>query len=144
MANPYLGVDVQLDADMSWTGTSTNCDVNIDSRGDLTLTDDIANVRQSLLFRLNTKFGDLWAHPDYGCGVWDLLSSPLSSTNLSIAVAAIKDCVNYDPRTTAINVSYAVDYVARFVSFAIVYNILDECSDSLALDINWEGAAQSV
>ncbi len=141
MANLTLGIDIALTgtADML-TGTSDICTAG----NDLASVEDVDVVRQALILRLNTPKGDLWAHPDYGCDIWDLISEPLSDDWVKQAVNAITECINADARTQAVSVTYDIAYVERTATFKIVYQIVDGRQDNLVWGYATEAVTNSV
>jgi phage baseplate assembly protein W len=144
MANQALGIDIALSGILQWTDAATG-DLQTTSGADLTTVDDITVVKQALVKRLNTRKGDLWAHPEYGCDIWDILSEPMSDTWYLEAVATIKECINDEPRARVISVSYTSIPQDRQVTFTISYQIVDDGrQDNLIWDYASEAVTDSV
>ncbi len=110
MTNPKLGVDL---------GTGAT------PQGDIGLIADLGNVRSALFCRLCTPLGSLFAHPDYGNPMHDILSEPMDDTWKGQAISAIQQCLDQEPRITAENIGVEFDPEARKVLFSISYRVLD-------------------
>lgn len=144
LANKALGIDIALSGVLQWTDAATG-DIQTTQSNDLSTVDDLAVVKQALIKRLNTRKGDLWAHPEYGCAIWDILSEPMSDTWYAEAVATIKECINDDPRAKVINVSYDSSPQDRQVTFTVSYQIVDDGrQDNLVWDYDSEAVTNSV
>lgn len=144
MANKALGIDITLSGSLHWTDAATG-DIQTTQSNDLSIIDDLMVVKQALLKRLSTRKGELWAHPDYGCGIWDILSELMSDTWYAEAVATIKECINDEPRAKVISVSYSSTPQDRQVIFTISYQIVDDGrQDNLVWDYAPEAVTDSV
>lgn len=128
-ANLDLGIDILLTGNANLSATSG--DLSTTSTNDIAVVDDVENVRQALIKRLNTRKGDLWAHPDYGCDIWDILSDPMTDAWLKSAVQTIADAINDDPRSQVVKVTYESVQQERYVIFTIIYEIIDGRQDNL-------------
>jgi len=125
VANEKLGVDLAFDLD----------DLLLTPTGDLALTEDTANVRAAVLRLLNTRPGELLAHPDIGNPVWDMLSDPITDGWLDLAKAAILTCLETEPRITVQDISAESLPEQRAVRFTITYLVLDEPGEE---NLVWE------
>lgn len=137
--NQALGVDIALSGTSQWTDSSG--DISVSTTNDLQTVDDITVVRQALIKRLNTRRGVLWAHPKYGCEIWDILSELMSDTWYRQAVATVTECINDDPRTQVVSVVYEGVPQERRVTFTITYQIL---SDGRQDNLVWTYAPEAV
>jgi phage baseplate assembly protein W len=144
LKNPQLGTDLALINAGNWLeGAET--DLAITSRGDTATIDDIENVRQAIFLRLNTRKGDLWAHPSYGCGIWDILSEPMSDNFIAEALATIKAALAAEPRVRLIDITPEPLPEQRIIIFNIRYHILgDTRTDNLVWSIDVERVRASV
>ena len=84
------------------------------------------NVRQALLIRLNCRKGDLWAHPNFGNPVWDMLSRPMDENFIGDATRGIKECLSAEPRAELIRIEAQPDYLSRQIDFTIRYRVLGD------------------
>lgn len=144
MKNPNLGIDIALDGNLGLLGATDSTDIKISQTNDIALIDDITGVRQALFKRLNTRKGELWAHPEYGCGIWDILSEPMTDTWFMEATATIRECINDDPRSSVVSVNYSAVPEERYVVFAIVYQVEDGRQDNLVWNYAPEAVTESV
>jgi phage baseplate assembly protein W len=144
MANSKLGVDIALDGGLSLLFASGSNDLKLSQTGDVSRIDDLSNVRQALIKRLNTRKGELWAHPEYGCGIWDILSEPMTDTWFLEALATIREAINDDPRSSVLGVTYEAVPQERYVIFTITYQVLDGRQDNLTWDYAPEEVTDSV
>ena len=136
MKNEQLGVDIRLGADDEFVVSDT---------GDLAGVDDIENVRQALILRLNTPQGDLWAHPEYGNGAYDILSESMSDDFLARALDAIRECVNQEPRVRLIDITQEVYHEDRMIIYTLQYEILNDTrTDNLVFTIDVKRVMESV
>ncbi|MDF2568615.1 MAG: hypothetical protein K0R55_219 [Sporomusa sp.] len=144
MANQALGIDIALSGALHWSAEATG-DIQTTLSSDFSKVDDLTVVKQALVKRLSTRKGDLWAHPDYGSDIWDILSDPMSDTWYLEAVATIKECINDEPRAAVISVSYNSTPQDRQVTFTISYQIVDDGrQDNLIWDYASEAVTDSV
>ncbi|WP_285718844.1 GPW/gp25 family protein [Pelosinus sp. IPA-1] len=140
--NKALGIDIALESNsnlLAATGDIRTTDTN-----DLAVIDDLEVVRQALVKRLNTRKGELWAHPEYGCDIWDILSELMTDTWYKQAVSTIRDCINDDPRSQVISVTYDSVPQDRQVTFTILYSVIDGRKDNLVWDYAPEAVTDSV
>ncbi|TWH45888.1 GPW/gp25 family protein [Sporomusa sp. KB1] len=144
MANSKLGVDIALDGSLSLLTSTGSSDLKQSQTGDVARIDDVSTVRQALTKRLNTRKGELWAHPKYGCGIWDILSDLMTDTWYLEAVATIREAINDDPRSSVVSVTYEAVQQERYVIFTIVYQVIDGRQDNLIWDYAPEEVTGSV
>lgn len=84
------------------------------------------NVRQALLIRLNCRKGDLWAHPEFGNPIWDMLSRPMDENFEEDATQAIRECLSAEPRAEEIRIDSELNYLYRQAAFSIWYRVLKD------------------
>lgn len=113
MANQKLGVDL------------AGPDLVPTYQGDAALVDDRANVRGAIMRRLNTPLGGLFAHPEYGNPVHDLLSEPMDEAWSGKAVAGIRQCLNQEPRIKVESMWVGMLPELRLAVFTIEYSVID-------------------
>lgn len=90
-------------------------------KGDYELTDGLDNLKAAILRRLETPKGALFAHPDYGNPAWDLLSEEMDEDWAVRVVAAIKECLEQEPRVQRVDVSYELFPETRTARFYIYF-----------------------
>lgn len=140
MINRRLGIDIKISGTDGWTDTAEG-DLTVSAFDDIAMVNDIAVVDQALKKRLNTRKGELWAHPDYGNPVFDILSELMSAEWYVEAVACLVECINEEPRAECVNVTYSSTPEERRVEFTIKYRIL---SDNRTANLNWEYNPEAV
>lgn len=125
MINERLGRDLKISGTAGWLSTAQG-DLAINDFADISTVNDIAVVDQALKQRLNTRKGELWAHPGYGNPVFDILSELMSQDWYMQAVAALKKCINDEPRAECVDVSYTSVPQERRVEFTLQYRIVGD------------------
>lgn len=138
MVNERLGRDLKITGTAGWFAT-TQGDLALNDFEDIGTVDDVAVVDQALKQRLNTRKGDLWAHPEYGNPIFDILSELMSDDWYMQAVAVLKDCINDEPRADCINVSYSSTPEKRSVEFTIQYRVV---ADGRTSNLTWDYAPE--
>jgi len=89
MNSEYLGTDILFDAEG---------DLTVSPTGDLTMVGGADCLLQDLRNRIETVPGDLYAHPDWGCRIKELLGAPDTPLNRALAVRYLKLSILNDPR----------------------------------------------
>lgn len=140
MINKRLGIDLKITGNAGWFST-TQGDLTVNDFEDISIVDDVAVVDQALKQRLNTRKGELWAHPEYGNPVFDILSELMSNDWYMQAVAGLKECINDEPRAECVNISYDSTPQDRRVEFTIRYKIV---GDGRQGNLIWEYASEGV
>lgn len=139
MVNEKLGVDLKITDTDNWLSPESGGLV-VTASGDAATIDDAALVDQALRVRLNTRKGELWAHPEYGNPVYDILSELMTPDWFARAVAGLTDCINDESRANCVGVTYSAVPQERRVEFAIRYRIVDGRQNNLI----WNYATEEV
>jgi uncharacterized protein len=94
------------------------------------------DIREAILIILNTAKGERIMHPDFGCGIHDMVFQTLGMSNLSLIELAIREALTkYEPRIELTKVSIdteearngklliGIDYTVRSTNnrFNLVY-----------------------
>lgn len=140
MINKKLGTDLKITGTAGWF-TTTHGDLAVNDFSDIGTVYDLAVVDQALKQRLNTRKGDLWAHPEYGNPVFDILSDLMTQEWYMQAVALLKECIDDEPRAECVNISYTSTPQERSVVFTIQYKIVGDGRQS---NLNWAYAPEAV
>ncbi len=85
----HLGTDILFDEEG---------DLAVSRTGDLVLAVGRDCLLQDIRDRLGTLPGDLYAHPDWGCGIGRLLGAPDTPLNRALAVRYIRHALESEPR----------------------------------------------
>lgn len=70
--------------------------------GDFALQSGVGNLSQALRHRIETDLGELLYHPDYGCGVRELIGAGAGPQRMLVGVAFVKRALLSDPRVSAV------------------------------------------
>ena len=89
MRDDYLGMDVLFDGDG---------DLVVSPTGDLASAHGRGCLLQDIRDRLGTIPGDLFGHPDWGCGIGRLLGALDTPLNRVLAIRYIRHALESDPR----------------------------------------------
>ena len=89
MREDYLGTDVLFDEENDLAVSPTGDHVTISGRDCL-----LQDIRD----RLGTLPGDLFSHPDWGCGIGRLLGAMDTPLNRALAIRYIRHALEADPR----------------------------------------------
>lgn len=116
--NASLGVDIAITASYEEGAGEV-----LVQNGDMQTINDKENVRQALIMRLYCPKGTLIRHPEYGNGIYDKLSEPMSDEFLALATADIQECISQEPRTELVSVTPLSMPRERIVQFVIKYRI---------------------
>ena len=96
MSEAYLGVDVRFDEEG---------DLAVGRTGDLELAVGRDCLLQDIRDRLGSLPGDLYSHPDWGCGIGRLLGAPDTPLNRALAVRHLRITLEDEPRIESESVS---------------------------------------
>jgi len=92
MSKPFLGVGIGFP-------------LSLDAGGDFQLAAYEESVRQSILIILGTAKGERVMRPDFGCGIYDLVFEPNSSTTAGKVSQAIQEALLFfEPRIDVLDV----------------------------------------
>ncbi len=116
--NTKLGVDIAVT-----TLNAGGAGVLSVSGGDMQAINDAENVRQALIMRLYCPKGTLIRHPEYGNGIYERLSEPMSDEFIALALADIAECFNQEPRTDLVEITPLAMAAERIIQFTIKYRI---------------------
>lgn len=88
--------------------------------------DGADNVQGAVLRRLDTPFGDLPAHPDYGCAVWDMLGDALVQGWPDRVLAAVRLCLAQEPRIAVTGLRIGIVAELGRVDVGVSYMLLGQ------------------
>ncbi len=88
--------------------------VSLNSQGKLQVAEYEESVRQSILIILGTAKGERVMHPDFGCGIYDLVFEVNTPSTAGRVSQSVQDALLvFEPRIDVINVSVNSGIVAR-------------------------------
>jgi|GEM_PF-1576805 Gene 25-like lysozyme. len=118
-----LGKDLKLEKPTYMEGLSG---LEINTSKDMGLIHSADNVRQAILMRLNCQKGNLWAHPEYGNPLLDMLSLPMTEDFVHEATRAIKECLLAESRAELVEIVPEIEAIHRRIAFTIYYRVLND------------------
>lgn len=102
------------------------------------------NVQGAVLRRLDTPLGDLPAHPDYGCRIWDLLGEPMVQGWADEFLAAVREALAQEPRINVTGLRIAIQAELARVDVGISYQLLGQPGTrNLVWSVNLEAVRAS-
>ena len=119
-------------------GTDLNCNWEFKD-GDLQLVDNRANIKQSILNRLNCDYDSLdLFYYEYGSVLSNFLGWKHDDETLEFIRLEIEDTLNQEPRLTDFDVEVSYDKIGKvLIDLYIVFN--DESDFSLSLVLEKDG-----
>lgn len=82
----------------------------LDERGEIALSDGEADIQESIWMILSTAFGERLMHPDFGCGIHDLVFAPNNTGTAGLARFYVEDAlVRWEPRIDVEEVEVQAD-----------------------------------
>ena len=71
----------------------------LDERGEVALSDGEVDVQEAIWMILSTAFGERLMHPDFGCGIHDLVFAPNNTGTAGLARFYVEEAlVRWEPR----------------------------------------------
>jgi phage baseplate assembly protein W len=65
------------------------------------------DIRESIFIILSTAPGERLMRPDFGCGIHELVFSPISRATLSVLESRVRDCIiKFEPRVEIVSLSF--------------------------------------
>ena len=119
-------------------GTDLNCNWDFKD-GDLQLVENRANIKQSILNRLNCDYDSLdLFYYEYGSVLSNFLGWKHNDETLEFIRLEIEDTLNQEPRLTDFDVEVSYDKIGKvLIDLYIVFN--DETDFSLSLVLEKDG-----
>jgi hypothetical protein len=82
----------------------------LDERGEVALSDGEADIQEAIWMILSTAFGERLMHPDFGCGIHDLVFAPNNTGTAGLARFYVQDAlVRWEPRIDVEEVEVQAD-----------------------------------
>ncbi len=73
--------------------------VRLDHSGEFQLSKYEEDIEESIMIILKTPKGERFLHPDFGCGIYDYVFSPINSSNLSMMQTEVENALKlFEPR----------------------------------------------
>jgi len=82
----------------------------LDERGEVALSDGEVDIQEAIWMILSTAFGERLMHPDFGCGIHDLVFAPNNTGTAGLARFYVDDAlVRWEPRIDVEEVEVQAD-----------------------------------
>lgn len=98
------GVDIYLDYDLGYSNVTSfeesQGQLSYESSGDIAQAAGVNNIKQALILRLSTRYGELPMHPDYGSDFPDMIGWSKTHTNLIKMKLEIMETFKKDTRVS--------------------------------------------
>ena len=79
--------------------------VGVDGRGSISLSEYEQDIKESIWIILSTAKGERVMHPDFGCGIHDLLFASLSLSTLGLVESSVREALaRFEPRIDLLEV----------------------------------------
>ena len=97
----------------------------LDERGEVALSDGEADIQEAIWMILSTAFGERLMHPDFGCGIHDLVFAPNNTGTAGLARFAVQDAlVRWEPRIDVEEVEVQADPAqAELLLISVSYRV---------------------
>jgi hypothetical protein len=82
----------------------------LDERGEVALSDGELDIQEAIWMILSTAFGERLMHPDFGCGIHDLVFAPNNTGTAGLARFYVEEAlVRWEPRIDVEEVEVQAD-----------------------------------
>jgi hypothetical protein len=97
----------------------------LDERGEVALSDGEADIQEAIWMILSTAFGERLMHPDFGCGIHDLVFAPNNTGTAGLARFYVQDAlVRWEPRIDVEEVEVQADPAqAELLLISVSYRV---------------------
>ena len=86
----------------------------VDGRGGIALSDDVADLEQSIQIILDTQRGERVMRPDFGCKIHELAFAPINSQTLGLVQRHVEEAIGWwEPRVDLVDVDVQTDASLR-------------------------------
>lgn len=80
-------------------GTGWKFPIQIDEQGEMALSSEDASVQEAIWIILSTAKGERLMHPDFGCGIHELVFAPNNASTAGLARFHVQDALSrWEPR----------------------------------------------
>ena len=82
----------------------------LDERGEVALSDGEVDIQEAIWMILSTAFGERLMHPDFGCGIHDLVFAPNNTGTAGLARFYVEEAlIRWEPRIDVEEVEVQAD-----------------------------------
>ena len=73
--------------------------VGVDSRGRIAMSTYEEDIKEAILLILRTQKGERVMRPDFGCGIYDYVFSPINTATLTLIERSVREAITeWEPR----------------------------------------------
>ncbi len=73
--------------------------VGVDSRGRIAMSTYEEDIKEAILIILRTQKGERVMRPDFGCGIYDYVFSPINTATLTLIERTVREAITeWEPR----------------------------------------------
>ena len=91
-------------------GVGWNYPVGVDPSGTIAMSKYEEDIKQAIIIILSTAKGERVMHPDFGCGIHDMVFQTINMSTLSLIEMTVREALTkYEPRITLVNVNISTD-----------------------------------
>ena len=91
--------------DKKFKGTGWKFSVRVDPLGNIAFSNGEEDIKEAIWIILSTARGERLMRPDFGCGIHDLVFTPINPGSLAAVEANVREALTvYEPRIDLVNV----------------------------------------
>jgi hypothetical protein len=84
--------------------------VGVDNTGKIAMSKYEEDIQEAILIILGTAKGERVMHPDFGCGIHDMVFQAINTETLSLVEMTVREAlITHEPRIEVINVNVSPD-----------------------------------
>ncbi len=93
-------------------GVGWKVPVGVGASGKIALSKYEEDIKEAILIILNTAKGERVMHPDFGCGIHDMVFQAISMSTLTLIEMTVREALTkYEPRIDLINVNVSTEQI---------------------------------
>ncbi len=82
------------------------------------------NIKKSIYKILSTAKGEITLHPDFGCGIHDLIFHPIDAVTLNLAENAVREALTTnEPRIEIVNTKASTEANPGTILISVIYRV---------------------
>jgi len=79
--------------------------VSIDGKGTIRMSEFEDDIKEAIWIILSTAEGERVMRPDFGCGIHDLIFSPINTNTINMVESSIREAlIKWEPRIEILNI----------------------------------------
>ncbi|RLC76687.1 MAG: baseplate protein [Chloroflexi bacterium] len=86
--------------------------VKVDSRGNIAMSAYEEDIREAILIILKTAKGERLMRPDFGCGIHELVFSPINTATITLIEKSVREAITeWEPRVEILSIDVSTEEV---------------------------------